>query len=209
MPLMDGFELCESLKENMLTSHIPIILLTAKVADESKIAGLKRGADAYLTKPINQAELLLSVKNALESRKALKAHYYANFKDTPTQKVKKVKSIEGIDFDLENVFLQLLLRTLEQKSHDVDYTINDLAEDMKLSVSQLNRKLNGLIGKTLGYTLRLFRFHKAKILLKTTNLTISEVSFQAGFNSPSYFTRKFKAAYNMTPSNFRESGMGT
>ena len=98
---------------------------------------------------------------------------------------------------------------LEQKSHDADYAINDLAEDMTLSESQLNRKLNGLIGKTVGKTLRLFRFHKAKILLKTTNLTISEVSFQAGFKDPSYFTRKFKAAYNMTPSIFRESGVGT
>ncbi len=209
MPLMDGFELCESLKANMLTSHIPIILLTAKVADESKIAGLKRGADKYLTKPINQAELLLSVNNALESRKALKAHYYANFKDTPTQKVKKIKSIGGIDFDLEDVFIQVLLKVLEEKSHDTDYTVKGLAEDLKLSESQLNRKLNGLIGLTLGKTLWTFRLHKAKKLLESTTLTISEVSYQAGFNAPSYFARKFKEAYNMTPSNFRESGMGT
>ena len=173
MPLMDGFELCESLKANMLTSHIPIILLTAKVADESKIAGLKRGADAYLTKPINQAELSLSVKNALESRKALKAHYYANFKDTPTQKVKKIKSIGGIDFDLEDVFIQVLLKVLEEKSHDADYTVKGLAEDLKLSESQLNRKLNGLIGLTLGKTLWTFRLHKAKTLLDTTTLTLS------------------------------------
>jgi len=80
---------------------------------------------------------------------------------------------------------------------------------LKLSESQLNRKLNGLIGLTLGKTLWTFRLHKAKTLLDTTTLTISEVSYQAGFNAPSYFARKFKEAYNMTPSIFRESGMGT
>jgi len=208
MPLMDGFELCETLKTNKLTSHIPIILLTAKVADESKIAGLKRGADTYLTKPINQAELLLSAENALESRKALKAHYYANFESTPTKKIKKDSFIEGIDFDMEDAFYLQLVEVLEQKSHGLDYLVVDLATDLKISESQLNRKLNALFKLSGGKTLTLFRFYKAKILLKTTTLSISEVAFQSGFKDPSYFTRRFKANYKMTPSNYRESGVG-
>ncbi len=166
MPLMDGFELCESLKADKLTSHIPIILLTAKVADESKIAGLKRGADKYLTKPINQAELLLSVQNALQNRNALKAHYYAQFKAQPTEKTKIFRPIEGIDFDIEDAFYQQILKVLEEKSHDIDYTIEDLKEDLGASKTQLNRKLKSLIGLTTGNTLKFFRFHKARILLK-------------------------------------------
>ena len=113
MPLMDGFELCETLKANKLTSHIPIILLTAKVADESKIARLKRGADKYLTKPINQAELLLSVHNALQNRQALKAHYYAKFEEQSTKKTKKFDPIKGIDFSIEDAFYQQILAVLE------------------------------------------------------------------------------------------------
>jgi len=220
MPLMDGFELCENLKANKLTSHIPIILLTAKVADESKIAGLKRGADKYLTKPINKAELLLSVHNALQNRTALKAHYYAKFteqaieKDEQTQfenrsRVGGFNPIKGIDFDIEDVFYQKVLSVLEQKSSDIDYTIEDLKNDLEVSPAQLYRKLQSLIGLTTGNTLKFFRFHKARILLKTTNLSITEVAFQSGFKDPSYFTRTFKSAYKITPSNFRKSGVGT
>ena len=208
MPLMDGFELCESLKANTLTSHIPIILLTAKVADESRIAGLKRGADAYMTKPINQAELLLSVENALQSRKALKEHYYTNFNEMPSEKTKNILNIEGIDFDLEDAFIQELLNILEQKSHDCDYTIEKLWKDLSISESQLNRKLNVLLGISGGKALRIFRFHKAKMLLKTTTLTISEVAFNVGYNDSSYFSRLFKEKYKMTPSKFRKSGVG-
>ena len=209
MPLMDGFELCESLKVNTLTSHIPIILLTAKVADESKIAGLKRGADKYLTKPFNQTELLLSVHNALENRKALKVHYLAKFEEQPTQKTKTIKTIEGIDFDLEDAFIQELLSVLEQKSHDCDYTVENLWKDLGLSESNLNRKLNVVLGISGGKALRIFRFHKAKTLLTTTTLTISEIAFEIGYKDPSYFSRLFKEQYKMTPSKFRKSGMGT
>ncbi|MFK7981628.1 MAG: ATP-binding protein, partial [Saprospiraceae bacterium] len=208
MPLMDGFELCESLKADKLTSHIPIILLTAKVTNESKIAGLKRGADAYLTKPINQPELLLSVHNALQNRTALKAHYYAKFTEQVTETIKVFNPIEGIDFDIEDAFYQQILAVLAKKSHDVDYTIIDLRADLKVSKTQLNRKLKSIIGLTTGNTLKFFRFHKARILLKTTSLNITEVAFQAGFKDPSYFTRTFKAAYKITPTNFRESGDG-
>ena len=119
------------------------------------------------------------------------------------------KPIEGIDFDIEDAFYQQILATLAQKSHDIDYTIVDLKNDLGVSKTQLNRKLKSLIGLTTGNTLKFFRFHKARILLKTTNLNITEVAFQAGFKDPSYFTRSFRDAYKMTPSNYRESGVGT
>jgi len=203
------FELCESLKADTNTSHIPIILLTAKVANESKIAGLKRGADAYLTKPINQPELLLSVENALQNRKALKAYYSADFEKNPTKKVNVTKTVPGIDFDIEDVIYKKILAELEINYSNPDYSIDELCSACDMSRQSLNRKLKALLNSSSSTIIKTFRFEKTKTFLIKTNKTISEIAYEAGFKDPSYFTRTFKHNIGVTPTEYRETRAGT
>ncbi|MFK7981228.1 MAG: ATP-binding protein, partial [Saprospiraceae bacterium] len=207
MPRMDGFEMCEALKIDQRTSHVPILLLTAKAGDKNKIAGLKRGADTYLTKPINESELLLSVKNALNSRQALR-NFFSLSKKAPTKNRTVKNPISGIDFSIEDMVYQKVLAILDKESSNSDYSIDDLQQAVELSKSQLNRKLKGLVGLTTGNMIKYFRLEKARELLKTNHKTIAEVAFGVGFKDPSHFTRVFKETFEVTPSDFRETGVG-
>ncbi|MEM6318851.1 MAG: ATP-binding protein [Bacteroidota bacterium] len=207
MPRKNGFELCATLKENPQTSHIPIILLTAKTDDDHKIAGLKRGADIYLNKPIHQAELLLSVKNALNSRIALR-HFFSLSTDKSVKKQVDKSEVSGIDFTIEDVLFQKVLAELAANYSNPNYHRKALSKAVDMSSSNLNRKLKVWTGYTIGNTIKVFRLEKAKGLLQTTNLNISEITFQVGFSDPSHFARAFKEYVGVTPTEFRENRVG-
>jgi len=199
MPQKNGFELCEQLKDDERTSHIPIILLTARATNTDKISGLKKGADAYLTKPFSHAELQLWVANLLQSRKELHQRYA---KPNLPSKPEKVASL---DLAMEDAFVKKVIALIEKNSPNPDYSVTLIAEAVHLSSSQLHRKVSAVTGKSPIQLLRLYRLNKAKELLRNQALSISQVAYQAGFNDPSYFTRTFTKVFKQKPTEFREN----
>jgi len=207
MPRKDGYEVCEILKLQELTSHIPIILLTAKTAQKDKIIGLKTGADDYLTKPFHPEELFLRVNNAIKSRSFLKERYGSleTFKEQP----KLESPIEGIDLDMQDAFVKKLLYFLDKYFHDASYDVASLCIHLETSNTQLYRKIKALTDISSGKLIRLYRLNRAKQFLITTDKNISEIAFETGFKEPSTFSRAFKETFKLTPRDFRDNGVGT
>ena len=193
MPIKDGIELCNDLKYDERTSHIPIILLTAKVGEENEIKGLKTGADDYMTKPFNSEKLKLRVEKLIEIRENLRSQYGKSFNFEFTGL--KITSVEEEFFKRLNDILELHLT-------NPDFNAQKFGEAMAMSRMQLHRKLGALTGFTTTEFLRTQRLKLAKKLLDTSDLTVSEVAYQVGFNTPSYFIKVFKEIYNCTPNEY-------
>lgn len=191
MPLMDGIAFCRTLKTDNRTSHIPIILLTARAEDSDKMTGLETGADAYLIKPFNSRELLIRVKNLIESRNKMRAKFSERL-------VVKPSEIAVTSHDRE--FIQKLLKTVEAHIDDRKFSVDTLSRAVNMSTSQLNRKLNAIINQPASKFIRSVRLQRAMDLLKNTSDSISEVAFKTGFEDPSYFSRVFKARFGCLPS---------
>ncbi len=191
MPEMDGFELCQSIKTDQRTSHIPVILITAKSTQASKLEGLKEGADAYLVKPFDKRELFVRINNLLAHQQKLQ-QYYQQFHMLPEEKVK------------DNNFLQMIKKHLEQNIGNENYQIEDLGDAVHLGRVQLFRKLKALTGKNYTELIREMRVHRAKELLKKTDLTINEIAFQVGFKEGSYFGKVFKKEVGMSAGEYRK-----
>ncbi|WP_460218462.1 two-component regulator propeller domain-containing protein [Psychroserpens sp. MEBiC05023] len=192
MPEQDGIALCNSLKYNELTSHIPIILLTAKVGEDHEIKGLKTGADAYITKPFNSEKLQLRVQKLIENRKQLQKHFSKDFTINPEL------SITSTEAD----FLKRLKQVLDDKITNTDFTSEAFAEAMQMSRTQLHRKLKAIVDMSTSEFIRAQRLSLALTLLKTSDANVSEIAYQVGFNTPSYFIKCFKDTYNCTPSEY-------
>ena len=195
MPVQDGIALCNTLKYNELTSHIPIILLTAKVGDDHEIEGLKTGADAYITKPFNREKLQLRVDKLIENRHQLQKHFSKDFVINPEL------SITSTEAD----FLKRLKVVLDNKITNTDFTSEGFAEAMHMSRTQLHRKLKAIVGMSTSEFIRSQRLKLAIGLLEKSDMSISEIAYQVGFNTPSYFIKCFKAIYNCTPSEYNSS----
>lgn len=195
MPIKDGFEVCDTLKNDERTSHIPIILLTAKVDTEAKMAGLRRGADAYLAKPFNEEELSIRLQNLLEIRQKLKQRYQ-DLEFSP------VEEEEG-QLYLEDTFITKLKEVIESKLEDTDMSIQEVCKEMGMSRSQLHKKVKALTNSSTTQIIRSIRLHKAKDLLQNADLTISEVAYDVGFKDPAYFSRSFSEEFGMSPRDFR------
>jgi signal transduction histidine kinase/DNA-binding response OmpR family regulator len=199
MPEKNGYEVCKTLKKDERTSHIPIVMLTAKADFSSKIEGLETGADAYLSKPFEKEELLVRLRKLLELRKALQEHYGAagylqnNQNNTvPT---------------IEDRFLNRLCTAIEERLEDADLSIPELCRTVLLSHTQLYRKLKAVTGKTPSQFIRSIRLRKAMELLQTSGLNISEIAYKVGFNDPNYFSRVFKKEYGKAPGEMEGSGL--
>ncbi|GLR17619.1 hybrid sensor histidine kinase/response regulator transcription factor [Portibacter lacus] len=201
MPIKDGFQVCKELKNNVLTSHIPIIMLTAKVDMESKIEGLETGADAYLMKPFQKKELLVRLKNLLKIRKKLQLHYQSYIKNDNTRVLKLgVNEIKGIENEfIENV-RDLILNNLENN----DFGVEELCRGMGMSRSQLHRKLSAVVGQSPNKFINSIRLNTAGRLLESSDVNVSDVAYQVGFSDPSYFTRSFKKEFGMTPMEWKQ-----
>lgn len=195
MPLKDGFEVCETLKSDSRTSHIPIVLLTAKADRDSLITGLKYGADAYMAKPFDKTELKVRLQKLLETRRSLQRHYRSIVMSS------KSSSSE----DVQDQFLIKLRSEVMERMNDSSFSINELIDVMGMSRSQLHRKLTALTGVPPNRFIRMIRLEKAKDLLKQSTYSVSEIAFKVGFNDPSYFGRVFKKEYDMTPIEWKES----
>lgn len=195
MPEMNGFELCKSVKENGITSHIPVILLTAKADKNDKIAGLEIGADDYILKPFSIEELRLRVRNSIRLQQSLRN----KFKNGQIpEREEEFPELSPYDRD----FLLKLTSTIKENISNSRFTVTDLAEAVHLSQSQLTRKLKAVTGHTPSDLIKNIRFEKALALLRE-NMSISDVSWSVGFEDPAYFGKAFKKHFGIAPSEFQ------
>jgi signal transduction histidine kinase/ligand-binding sensor domain-containing protein/DNA-binding response OmpR family regulator len=189
MPKKDGFELCQTIKKDIKTNHIPIILLTAKTAQNNKITGLKLGADAYLTKPFNKEELLIRIQKLIYTRKLIQS------KNQDIENLVQINKPEN----LEEVFLKKVIDEILENIDNSDFNSKKLAENLFLSNSQLYRKVKALTDLSVALFIRKIRLQRAKELLTNKNITISEVCYSTGFNQPSWFSKAFKKEFGVSP----------
>ncbi len=201
MPHKDGFEVCQILKNDERSSHIPIIMLTAKADMASKLEGLERGADDYLAKPFHKDELLIRVRKLLELRHKLQCYYLAAAGLTEDTVI--IKDISKVDIK-ENAFVKKVRQAVEEHLDDPELNVEKLCKKLIMSHSQLHRKLSALTGFSANTFIRYIRLNKAKELLRNQALTITSVAFDTGFNDPSYFGRVFKKEFGVTPQEWRE-----
>lgn len=205
MPEKNGFEVCDFLKNDERTSHIPIVLLTAKADVDSRIAGLRKGADAYLAKPFHQEELLVTLQNLLELRRKLQAKYLEiSMGSTVDGKTAPITDNQYTNNQLtpenpENEFLLKLRAIIEADLSDSSLDVDTLCRKTGLSKTNLHNKLSALTGLSTTIYVRKIRLHKAKELLGTTDMNISEIAYTVGFNDPKFFSRVFSEEFSITP----------
>lgn len=200
MPEKDGLEVCAELKEDEKTSHIPIILLTAKADIESKLEGLKKGADDYLGKPFNEKELKIRIENLLENRKKLQKFY--NFKDTLAYTPSETIVDETVK--VENAFLIRVRSIIEKHLNDSSFDVSKLCKAVGMSRTQLHRKLTALTNDSTTAFINLVRIENAKLLLDQPEMSIADVAYATGFSDPNYFSRVFTKIYGSNPTEFRK-----
>ena len=189
MPEMDGFAFCAALKKDERTSHIPVILLTAKASQVERLEGLKSGADAYLAKPFDKEELFIRIEKLLELRKEMQLRF------------RKKDSHQLPDY--QDVFLRKLQQTVEQNLEDEHFGTPQLCRAMAMSRTQLYRKIKAMLDIPTARFIQLTRLRKARQLILTTDKTIAEISYQTGFKDPSYFTKLYFAEFEEKPSETR------
>ncbi|MBE0571538.1 MAG: response regulator [Ignavibacteriaceae bacterium] len=196
MPKMDGYEMTRSIRQNNKTSHIPIILLTAKSDKDSKLEGLGLGADDYLIKPFDSDELLARIKNLIETRRFLQEKFGSG--TTITEKVEKAKLS-----CLDEQFMNRIMLVIDEHLAEEEFSIEEFGKDVGMSRSQIHRKLKALTGKSTSMYLRTVRLAKAKQMLAEKIGNISEISYKVGFSSPAYFSRCFKEEFGHAPSEVK------
>jgi signal transduction histidine kinase/ligand-binding sensor domain-containing protein/DNA-binding response OmpR family regulator len=193
MPNMDGYEFCHLLKSDLRTSHIPVILLTAKSDNQSQIKGIKEGADAYLLKPFVPEMLLSYVKTLLESRKRLKEIFIKKLQLGPSEV--EITSFEGD-------FIKILTQKIEENISNPEFQTDDLAEKMNMSRSTFYRKLKAITNMSGSEFLRFIRVKRGAQLLLTNEFSIKQIAYEVGFNYVKHFRKCFIKQYNMTPSEY-------
>ena len=195
MPKMDGFQLCKKLKTDERTSHIPVILLTAKAASSDKIEGYETGADDYIMKPFEPDELRARIKNLIEQRKRIHEH----FRQHGLFDIEE-KNITPVDQN----FLQKVFELVNRHISDSSFTVEVLTEDLSLSRSVVHRKILSLLGETPGELIRRIRLTKAAYLIDHQFGNLSEIALEVGFNNPAYFSECFKKQFGLSPSQYQQ-----
>ncbi len=204
MPEKDGYEVTQFLKNDERTSHIPIILLTAKADSRFRIVGLKRGADAYLSKPFDKKELLVRVEALIELRRKLQIRY-AGVQLFNLQKADPNNPIPTSEkgVQLEETFLKKVNAVIEKHLSDSNFEVPRLSRELGMSHSQLYRKIKALTGKSIAAYIRSYRLRQGRELLQTTDEYISEIAYSVGFSDPAYFSRTFFEEFHKTPIEIR------
>lgn len=193
MPVMDGFEMCNIIKNDQAVCHIPIVVLTAKTTDEDKLTGLSEGAMAYLSKPFNIDVLMAQIKSILEARKTVKREFNKKVEVEP-----KEITFTSIDEKL----IERLLKVVEKNISNPEFTVVQLGREVGISQSILNKKLKALLGQTANVFIRTIRLKRAAQLLKLDRLSVTDVVYEVGFNDMKYFRECFRKQFNTTPSEY-------
>lgn len=195
MPNKNGYDVMNILKNDQNTSHIPVVILTAKADQDSRIQALKKGADSFLLKPFNKEELLIVLQKLVDQRLILQERF--RIQDS-------LRFAEGIEIHKEDTFIKKLEQLVLQDTTTSVYNVSSLCEDLGMSRTQLHNKIKALTGRSTSIFVRSLRLQKGKFLLQNTNKTISEVAYEVGFNNPSYFSRSFTEEFGLSPSSFRK-----
>ena len=198
MPKKDGYEVCDTLKNDNRTSHIPIVLLTAKSDQDSRIQGLKRGADAYLAKPFHKDELLIRLEMLLENRRKLRARYANHDFQSSDKKDSN---------NYEDQFFTLIYKVIDDNLFDSDFNVPALCEAIGMSRTSLHRKVKALTGKSVSLFMRSYRLSKGKKLLLNSSLTVAEIAYNTGFNDPGHFSKSFSQEYGVSPKVMRKESL--
>ncbi|WP_167605050.1 ATP-binding protein [Maribellus sediminis] len=196
MPEMNGFEVTDRLKNDLRTSHIPVLLLTAKADEQSKLSGLSKGADAYMVKPFNKKELRVRLENLVDVRRKLKTRYEYYIPEL-------IESGKGTSLD--EIFLKKIKDDLEKNYSDENYNTKQLCENIGVSRVQLFRKLKALTGIVPSLMIRAYRLEKSRNLIVSTDLQIAEIAYSCGFGNAAYFTQIFSEVYGILPTQMRNS----
>ncbi len=196
MPEVDGYELCQVLKKDINTSHIPIILLTAKASEESVIQGLETGADDYITKPFNSKILLTRIKNLIDLRRQLQLKI---------QRQKMLLPAEIQVSSLDDQFLKRFQGIIEENLDDPEFTIDQLCEKLDMGRSTLFKKIKALTGEPPNQFILSYRLERGSQLLKDKSRSVTEVALEVGFSTPAYFAKCFKERFHQSPSSFQAS----
>ncbi|MCB9317040.1 MAG: response regulator [Lewinellaceae bacterium] len=197
MPEKDGFEVCEILKNDVRTSHIPVVLLTAKAGAENRIAGLKRGADAYLTKPFYEEELLAVLNNLMAQQRKWQLKY------GQAAMLSEVAETPDAEHEPEQAFLGKFRAVVEAQLSNADFDMLQLEKALAMSRSQIFRKTKALTGKSPSQFIRSIRLHHGRRLLQTTGLTVSEIAYEVGFATVKYFSDAFLEEFGERPTAVR------
>jgi signal transduction histidine kinase/ligand-binding sensor domain-containing protein/DNA-binding response OmpR family regulator len=195
MPVMDGNEFCSRIKEDVRTSHIPFIMLTAVAGDESKLAAFKKGIDDYITKPFDIDLLLLRINKRLEIR------------DLYHKKFQKHIEINPADIEvssIDQILIKKAIAYVEKNISESDFSVEDLSQELGMSRVYLYKKLLAITGKTPIEFIRIIRLKRAVQLLEKSDLSVSEIAYSVGFNNPRYFTKYFKDEYGLLPSQYQQ-----
>lgn len=196
MPVIDGIQLCKTLKADRNTSHIPIILLTAKASEENMLEGLETGADDYITKPFSTKVLCARIKNLIDLRRQLQQDHRREMALNPVK-------TEVSSMDRE--FFKDLRDIIEANLEDPEFNVDQLAKKLYMSRATVYRKIEALCGESPSDYIRSFRLKRAALLLSQGTVSVTEVAFEVGFNSRTYFTKCFKEAFHQLPSDFRKN----
>ena len=191
---IDGCQLCSNVKNDMRTSHIQVILLTARTAEEHKIEGLETGADDYITKPFNLDILLLRISKLIEIRKKRQDSFSKQIEPQPS------------DITITSLDEKLIARAIEYVEKNIDrseLSVEELSQELGMSRVHLYKKLTALTGRAPLEFIRVIRLKRAAQLLRESQLNISEIAYSVGFNNPKYFSRYFKEEFNVLPSDYK------
>lgn len=202
MPGMDGMECCSKLKSETVTSHIPVLMLTACSLDEQKVQGFDSGADGYLSKPFSSAVLKAQAKSLIDNRKRIKDVLGSTNSQNETTKPSEVKKSEG-SADIDNDFYNRFLALFDKKMGNPDLNVETIASDLGFERTQLYRKIKAITNYSPVELMRNLRLKKARTLLNTTDKTISEICYEVGFSTPAYFSKCYREQYGETPSETR------
>ena len=195
MPKMDGYQFVKKIRNDEITSHIPIIMLTAKAGLDDKIEGLETGIDAYVTKPFSAKELRVRVKNLVYQRKQLRKR----FSESTTIKPSEVSSVSA-----DQAFFKKMIKIIEEHFEDGKFGVETLAYKVNMSTSQLNRKLHALVDQPAGQLIRSMRLQRAADLLRQNAGSVAEICYKVGFNDQAYFSRAFKKQFGCSPSEYKK-----
>jgi DNA-binding response OmpR family regulator len=193
MPVKDGFELCRSLKENIRTSHIPVVLLTAKSSVESQIEGTEAGADEYIAKPFSLKLLDAKIDRMLENYRKIKEKFGNDVLSSSREIARNQKDRE---------FMESLTGFLDKNLDNSDLSVDEICLEVGLGRTNLYKKMKSLTDQSLGEFIRTYRLKKAAAILMAEDISVSEVIYRVGINSHSYFTKAFKMQFKYTPSEF-------
>jgi len=203
MPVMNGLEFCQQVKGDVISSHIPVILLTARALSQHQIEGYQSGADAYITKPFSQELLLVRIDNLLHSRHQLRDLWSSRSIETEN-KPEETAPNDTKENQIENAFIARFKKVVEEQMGNNNISVEDLAARMGLSRVQLYRKVKALTGNTPIDLLRKARLAQAQKLLQQSSLSVSEIAYQVGFASPSYFSKCYKDEFGIVPGEVRK-----